>query len=370
MVDPTVYYTPDSFGKSNPCDTKYILDETGPMTSLAKRPQLGSLPPSPYYSKDENLPVMTAFNTADIRKIMDGKIGEVPANLNPLLNDPILQRAIRTDPSVKATIENDPINFPPEPGKLIRDGTANTNNETLAVQVYDMKEPEKGDPFWLRDPLILFRNGNYYRIFPSKNMTNTEMLNALTRFFLYISILYLVFFPNSQYIYIPVVAILAIVIIYLINENNETISNDTDNYEQEEFVELANDPVSKICQIPTKGNPFMNITVADLMDRRNRPPACNPNNEKISEQINQYFDYNLFRNVEDVYDRGYEQRQFYTMPSTTIPNDQTTFAKWLYQLPQTCKENTTNCLRYEDIRYSRFSPYIDRMVPIPEGTLE
>ena len=32
-------------------------------------------------------------------------------------------------------------------------------------------------------------------------------------------------------------------------------------------------------------------------------------------------------------------RQFYTNPSTTIPNDQEAFAKWLYYNPEkTCKE--------------------------------
>jgi hypothetical protein len=33
------------------------------------------------------------------------------------------------------------------------------------------------------------------------------------------------------------------------------------------------------------------------------------------------------------------------MPSTTIPNDQTAFAKWLYLSPPTCKEgNGAQCV--------------------------
>jgi len=41
------------------------------------------------------------------------------------------------------------------------------------------------------------------------------------------------------------------------------------------------------------------------------------------------------------------------MPSTTVVNDQEGFAKWLYNSPQTCKENSEYCLRYEDIRAKR-----------------
>ncbi len=38
------------------------------------------------------------------------------------------------------------------------------------------------------------------------------------------------------------------------------------------------------------------------------------------------------------------QRNFYSMPSTTVPNDQTGFANWCYKLPKTCKEgNGVQC---------------------------
>ena len=38
------------------------------------------------------------------------------------------------------------------------------------------------------------------------------------------------------------------------------------------------------------------------------------------------------------------ERQFYTTPINTIPNDQTEFAKWLYDSGPTCKEKTTECI--------------------------
>ena len=49
------------------------------------------------------------------------------------------------------------------------------------------------------------------------------------------------------------------------------------------------------------------------------------------------------------------QRQFYTLPSTTIPNDPNNdFGKWLYNSSQTCKENQNNCLKTEDVRGKRY----------------
>ena len=94
------------------------------------------------------------------------------------------------------------------------------------------------------------------------------------------------------------------------------------------------------------------------MDNRDRPAGCLSTDKEIKKEIDTQFNYNNFRDVDDLFVRGNSQRQFYTMPSTTIPNDQDGFAKWLYKLPETCKENQTNCLRYEDIRFNRFNPIL------------
>jgi len=216
------------------------------------------------------------------------------------------------------------------------------------------------DKFWLEDPGILFRNNNYYRIIPTGQMNKIQVLNALTRFFLYLAILYLLFGADRTYMYIPLVGIMAVLILYIIYkwQSNQT-------QQTEPFVESTNEIVEGVpggvCQAPDKNNPFMNVTMDDLMENRTRPTACPVTNPTVRNQIAQAWNNNLFTDVEDVFDRKHSQRQFYTMPSTTIPNDQTAFAKWLYEAPETCKENQLNCLKYEDIRFNRFNPNIDRM---------
>jgi hypothetical protein len=47
----------------------------------------------------------------------------------------------------------------------------------------------------------------------------------------------------------------------------------------------------------------------------------------------------MFQNVDDIYNTQTSSRQFYTIPSSKIPNDQTLFANWLYNRGPTCKEN-------------------------------
>lgn len=192
------------------------------------------------------------------------------------------------------------------------------------------------DIFWLNDPSILFKKHNYYRIIPSKQMGWVETLNTLSRFFIYLLIFYLIFTTNRKYLFIPIIGLIIIVLIYQtrkperetdINKGKETFSES--HYSEDLYIPQK-----------TKDNPFGNIM---LTDYENNDIYYHNNMDKFSETDN------------DIY----TQRQFFTMPSTTIPNDQTTFAKWLYRLPETCKENQKNCLKYEDVRYKKHNPAID-----------
>ena len=66
-------------------------------------------------------------------------------------------------------------------------------------------------------------------------------------------------------------------------------------------------------------------------------------NENIQKDIEDKFGYNLYRDVGDLYGKSNSQREYYTMPSTTVPNNQTSFAKWCYSVGPTCKEKSIYC---------------------------
>jgi len=376
MVDYTVTYSPNSFGESNAHDTRYNLAD----------------PFAPAFDFKHNFVLLDtpALNDSDGDKIMNRMIDIEVNKPENLLNDPILNRARANDPTVSIAIKNDPIVFPRKRDLLIDQGNhdiyGNTYNDpiqyehfidgTIDKQLYkeflerNFDNPNfkttgllTSDKFWLDDPMVLFRSDNYYKIVPSENMSKIEILNALTRFFIYVSILYILFSDNIEYIYIPLVGIIIILFLYFIQQNDPL-----DN-KREQFCRQDRCNKIDICQKPNRDNPFMNVTMADWMDNRERPPGCIATDRSIRQSIDENFNYNLFKNVEDLFDRGYSQRQFYTTPSTTIPNDQTGFANWLYKLPETCKENQSNCLKYEDIRYNRFNPNTDRMERIREDII-
>jgi hypothetical protein len=67
-----------------------------------------------------------------------------------------------------------------------------------------------------------------------------------------------------------------------------------------------------------------------------------------------YFNENVFRETDDLYNKSLLPRQFYTVPSTTIPNEREKLADWLYNTGPSCKENGLVCYDniYNDIRSS------------------
>jgi len=90
---------------------------------------------------------------------------------------------------------------------------------------------------------------------------------------------------------------------------------------------------------PTAANPFMNVLLDEISYNPTRPSAdfaTDPNNKAV---LDDFFRVQWTNDPTDVFGKTQGQRQFYTMPSTSIPNDQASFQNWLYLLPgKTCKE--------------------------------
>ena len=118
---------------------------------------------------------------------------------------------------------------------------------------------------------------------------------------------------------------------------------------------------SEECQPPSDENPFMNVLISDYTGNPQKKRACDINDKKIQKDMNDKFEANLYKNTVDLWGRNNSQREYYTMPNTTIPNDQINFANWLYKSPPTCKELTTHCKTDTDLRHKR-RPTIDELV--------
>ena len=119
-------------------------------------------------------------------------------------------------------------------------------------------------------------------------------------------------------------------------------------------IDEIDDYTKNTCRKPTSDNPLMNTPIVDY-GKFNQPSACNDDDDNINDEIRVNFNHELFRDVDELWERGNSQRQFYTMPNTAIPNNQTEFAKWLYKRPEgtMCKdEDMSKCIKfYDDLRY-------------------
>ena len=113
---------------------------------------------------------------------------------------------------------------------------------------------------------------------------------------------------------------------------------------------IENQKILNVLREPTINNPFMNPILNDF-NTENIPMPSNSNDELIKDKINLTYNKDLFKNVNDLYDSKNVERQFYTIPGGAIPHDQNKFAQWCYNTPTTCKENTRNCIVFDDIRY-------------------
>lgn len=130
--------------------------------------------------------------------------------------------------------------------------------------------------------------------------------------------------------------------------NDSAHPNNMEIYSTEEIIKANKHQ----CRRPSVDNPFMNPLTNDF-GTENVPQACNVEDEEIKNEAVNFFNEDLYRDLDDLWDKKNSQRQWYTLPSTKVPNDQINFAKWCYSMPATCKENQTNCLRYEDLRQKR-----------------
>ena len=94
-----------------------------------------------------------------------------------------------------------------------------------------------------------------------------------------------------------------------------------------------------LATLPTAKNPFMNVLIDEIKYNPTRPMAAAINDPAMKVSLDDFFRTEFNRDPTDVFGRSQSQRQFVTMPSTGIPNDQESFQNWLYKIDgKTCKE--------------------------------
>ena len=239
--------------------------------------------------------------------------------------------------------------------------------------------------YWFQDLAnSIFNLDHALKIFPNSDMTYAEKINTLVRLSIYIGLILGLFYKNYLFLYIPIIVMVLTYLLYIFrvdqlegirqgqgpNSNLNTINQKNlddltqrnmstsysygrGNSNSDSFKDILN---IKTCSKSNTLNPFMNPLV---FDSRLRDSACDSIKEENQLQIEKEYNKYCIKDISDIYNHNSGRRQFYTVASTTYPNNQGGFANWLYKTPPTCKEgNGAQCVAnyYTPLNRSLITP--------------
>lgn len=196
--------------------------------------------------------------------------------------------------------------------------------------------------FWVNDINLLFKPA----LIPTDDMNMDDKLNAITRLIVFICLIITLLLRDTRFILLMIILVLMIVVVYQYQQN---LYKTTDTFLNNQQLTIVD---KNVCRKPSEHNPFMNPIVGDDINN-DEYDACPIYNNDIQDEVNDIYETSMYTNANDIYNRNTGIRQFYTVPASKIPNEQTVFANWLYNRGETCKENNgVRCYNnlYRDIR--------------------
>jgi hypothetical protein len=221
-------------------------------------------------------------------------------------------------------------------------------------------------PFWTESPSILFTDAtDFFPFHKTARECTTTALNSLTRFGLYLSLVMAILYSTPVYLGLGVgIAILAVAAFYgmkqsgILREGFTTIVTPTlESSDQGAALQLVGgeDVANRVSadvigiedrSLPTGPNPFMNMLVNEIKSNPNKPPAATVDTPEMARTFSDQFQTRMYGDPTDVFQHSQNQRTWYTMPSTSIPNDGDSFQNWLFRVPgRTCKEGNNSVCR-------------------------
>ena len=193
---------------------------------------------------------------------------------------------------------------------------------------------------WFDDPQSLSQN--LLSFWPNDKQDVNERVNATTRFIIYISIILFMIQKDSRVFVLAGVALGVLYAFYI----SDIMINPTVRPAHADG-RVAPSLARTVCEAPTLNNPMANVLMSDYTEYPDRPGACYY--PKVQNQISRYLD-DTFLPDQSLGDRKVTRNQaasrFYSMPATTIPNDQTGFAEaaWGVQTgAQGCRMSPGKC---------------------------
>lgn len=170
------------------------------------------------------------------------------------------------------------------------------------------------------DPKDIFRSSELLQFWPSATQSARERVSATTRFVLYAACIVYVITRDARVFALGVVVLA--VLYYLWTSNMVSDGKLRSTIGDGRAASIFRPDVT----LPTVENSMGNVLMTDYVDNPDRPSAAwYPSmRTQVQQAWSQIHPFERQRDAE---------RNFYTMPSSTIPNDQTGFAQAAYGKP-------------------------------------
>jgi hypothetical protein len=172
----------------------------------------------------------------------------------------------------------------------------------------------------------VFQKDKLLNFWPTNRQSAKERVEATTRFVVYASLLV---YLTSKDARVVLLGLLVLTVLYVLYFNGMIPDGERSmNYKLD----------ASGFTMPSRDNPMGNILMGEYSTQPDRPPAAwYPS---VREEVQQEWDeIHPFERVRDA------ERNFYTTPSTTIPNDQAAFAQASYGRPfaPQCRDTPEAC---------------------------
>ena len=198
------------------------------------------------------------------------------------------------------------------------------------------------EPIWYQEPRVLVTGWRGF--FPSRDMSAPERVNSLVRLFLYAGLALFAYSRKPLYLVVCMAAATVISLTYSSSSYQQTADYADGGFDVP--VGQRRPSVAAVpdrCTRPSRENPFANMMLSELADDPDRSAACAY--DDVKDEIEDYFNEDLPRNITDVYGKENSQRQYMTMPVTRAVADTKAFAEFAYGSlgVRGCKEDASRC---------------------------
>jgi hypothetical protein len=208
--------------------------------------------------------------------------------------------------------------------------------------------------FWLYNPNILFKSDEISKIWPTATMSFDEKLNTISRLVILLTLIGYLSTKNIKILLSGLATLGSVILVFLMKKKG---SKKKEAFTTNDIYQMLRPSYTE----PSVTNPAMNVMLPEINENPNRAqaapafmPVVEANiNEKTKEFIVNNFndttiDQRLFNDLGDNFAFDRSMHAWYPMPSTTVPNDQKSFAEYCYGDMISCRDEDNNelaCIR-------------------------